>query len=209
MAKKIFIHRKDGKEYEYSVRENRDRVFTPHEWKRFIDNLNVRQRFTFNILMLTGARIMEVQHVKPEHIDYKNQRLTLVRTKQRANKRGEKKSKTRTIRISRWLCRTLKREEDNLKNSGEFDILTTSGANIAMKKSLKQIGVKDWDEFSVHNVRKTSETWALALHVDSLVLSKRFGHNLITAYQHYAQSDAYTFEEKDEIRQIFGDTFEN
>ena len=199
--------RKNG--IEYSVRESRDRVFYPNEWKRFYDVLTNNQKLTFYTLLITGARIMEVRHIKPEHIDYDNQRLTLVRTKRRPDKKGNTKSKSRVLRVNKKLIRWFKKEEKekNLKEDGTFKILSTPASNIAMKKALEKAGVKDKEMFSIHNIRKTSETWALAMGVDSMVLSKRFGHNLITAYMHYSQSDAFTFKEKDLIKEIFEDTF--
>ncbi|MGQ4874317.1 MAG: tyrosine-type recombinase/integrase [Promethearchaeia archaeon] len=194
------ITKKDNKKY--SVRENRNRIFTPKEWKKFYDACSVKQKFTFKVLLLTGARIMEVRNIKVGDFDFPNQRVVLRVTK-------GKKSNVRTLRISKELCRDIKRKikENELLSDNYIGILSTPAANIALKKTLKKIKIRDWQMFSVHNIRKTSENWALAIGIDSMILSKRFGHNLMTAYKHYTQSDAFTYSEKDDIRIIYGDTF--
>jgi len=192
----------------YTVRQNRERIFLPQEWKNFYDNLKLNQKFTFKFLLLTGARIMEASNVKVEDIDFANQRLILRITK-RVKKDVSFKPHTRTLRISSELCKDIKKRinEKQLSSSDYLGLLTTSAANLALKKTLSKINIKDWQMFSIHNIRKTSETWALALGIDSMILSKRFGHNLSIMYQHYSQADAYTYKEKDAIKEIFGDTF--
>lgn len=190
----------------YSIRQDRSRIFYPEEWKKFYDALKKQQKFTFDILMLTGARIMEVQHIKVEDIDFSNQRLVLRVTKHsgKANK-----STTRTIRVSSYLIKQIKNriKELNLQKTDTLKILSTSSANKAMKKALIKSQIKDPELFSIHNIRKTAENWCLSLGVDSLKLSKRFGHNLVTMYMHYTQSDAFSYKEKDFIKAYFGDTF--
>lgn len=200
------LMRKNNKPY--TIRANRDRVFYTHEWKIFFDSLKDYQKLFFKALLLTGARINELRNVKLNDIDFSNQRMIIRVTKGRFNpETNSKKSKTRTIRISSELCRDIKKL--NLNSEDYIFHLTTAAANISMKKALQKAGIQDWQMFSIHNIRKTSETWSLALGIDSLLLSKRFGHNMITMYEHYSQSDVYTFKEKDEIKSIFGDTYSN
>ena len=86
-------------------------------------------------------------------------------------------------------------------------ILSTPAANIAMKKALKKAGIKDWYMFSIHNVRKTLETWIIALDVDSLKVIKHFGHTLQVAAQHYVAPDVFNWEDKQQIKQIIGDLY--
>lgn len=202
----VFIGiKKDGKKY--SVRADRSRIFMPDEWKTFYDNLKENQKFTFELLLNTGARINEARNIKYEDIDFKNQRLILRVTKHR--KADVHKSLTRTLRISSKLCREIKKRQNELqaKSTDYIGILSTPAANLAMKKALKAAKIKDWRMFSIQNIRKTSETWALAMGIDVMLLSKRFGHNLTTMYMHYSQSDAFTYKEKDFIKEFFGDTF--
>jgi len=210
---KSLMRQKNGQDYKsYSVRGNRDRVFYPAEWKRTIDAMKDYQKLNFKTLMIAGTRVNELRNVRVEDNDFINQRMIIRVTKGRTNKETNiKKSKTRTIRISSELCRELKRYigENNLQPSDYIFHLTTSALNQSLKKALRKAGIKDWQMFSIHNIRKTAETWALAMDIDSLKLSKRFGHNMITMYEHYSQSDVYTFKEKDEIKKILGDTYSN
>ena len=170
---------------------------------------NLRDKLLVRVLFHLGCRISEALAIKVEDIDFFNQRIILKVTKRRGDKSGSKKSHTRTIRVSKEMIRDIKRRISNLnlQSNDTLKLLSTSGANVALKGSLKypggilkKINIKDYYMFSIHNIRKTAETWALALGIDSMVLSKRFGHNLITAYQHYSQSDAYTYKEKDDIK---------
>jgi integrase len=193
----------------YAVRANRDRIFYPQEWKEFFSKLKDSQTFTFKFLLLTGARIMEIQYVKVEDIDFTNQRIILKKTKQRSGDNIKNKSKTRTLRVSRELIKDIRKqvEDYGLKKEDYLVTLSQPACHLALKKTLQLIKIKDWKMFSLHNIRKTSENWALAIGVDSMKLSKRFGHNLITQYEHYSQSDAFNQKEKEMIREIFGDTF--
>lgn len=197
----------DGRKYK--VRTNRDKIFTPNEWLIFFSNLKASQQFTFKFLLITGARINEAQNVKVEDIDFNNQRVVLRITKQRGGENIRNKSKTRTLRVSSELIKEIKKRIKllELKKEDYLKILSQPAAHIALKKTLQLSKIKDYDMLSVHSIRKTSENWALALHVDSMFLSTRFGHNLVTQYEHYSQSQAYTLEEVNLIKQIFGDTF--
>lgn len=197
-----------SKNLKYTVRNNRERIFSPKEWKIFYDALKPFQRFTFKFLLITGARINEARNVKVEDIDLKNNRLILRVTK-RLKEHVSNKSHTRTLRISTELVKDIRAriKELELKEEDYIKILSTPAANICLKKTLNEVGIKDYQMFSIHNIRKTSENWALTLGVDSMKLSKRYGHNLITMYMHYSQSEAYSYEERDMIKDIFGDTF--
>jgi integrase len=202
-----FGTKSDGSKY--LVRANRDAIFTPDEWLSFFSKLTDNQTFTFKFLLLTGARIMEAQHVKPEDIDFANQRIVLKVTKQRHGDNVINKSKTRTIRVSRDLIKDIRKiiQDKNLKKDEFLGLLSQPAAHSAMKKAMQKANIKNWQMLSVHSIRKTSENWALSLGIDSMILSTRFGHNIVTQYEHYSQSDAFTPKEKEQIRQLYGDTF--
>jgi integrase len=189
----------------YSIREHRSRIFTPTEWKKFYDSLKEeRQKITFNLLLYTGARINEIRHIARNDFLYNEQRLII-----RVVKHRKKNPEPRIIRIKKSLCKQLKKyiEDNELEINDTFNILSTPAANTALKKTAKNIGITDYYMFAVQGLRKTFENWALAIGIDSMVISKRVGHNLITSYQHYSQSDAFTFAEKDDIRKLLEDTF--
>ena len=201
------IIRKNGRRY--SIRTHRDRFFYPDEWGRFFEVLKTKQKFTFNFLINTGARINEARHVRVEDIDLERQRMILRVTKVKS-RAGEKHPRPRTIPLSSKFTKYLKKyiKERGLQNPDYLGILSTPAANIAMKKALKKAGIKDWYMFSVHNVRKTLETWLMALNVDGLKIVAHIGHSMAVAAKNYVSADIFSWEEKKQIRMIIGDLYE-
>lgn len=196
----------------YTIRNNRQRFFFPDEWEAFYDKLKPRQKITFNFLINTGARIMEIQNVKKADVDFGRGNIVLRVTKKIVNRPKVQKhgvSNIRVLTISTEFCRYLKKvaEEYNLKDDDYFPLLSTPASNIAMKKALQEAGIKDYDMFSVHNCRKTLETWLLALGVDSFKIVKHFGHSINVALKHYLSSDIFNYEDKTKMRGIIGDLF--
>lgn len=201
------IIRKNG--VKYSVRRHRTRVFFPDEWMRFFDALKSKKaKITFHCLINTGCRINEIRNVKFNDIDYKNKRMIIRVTKVRARE-GEKTPIPRVIPISSEFKNYLNnlREERKLDYNNYLPILSTPAANIEMKKALQRAKVKDWQMFSVHNVRKTFETWLRALGVDIFTVVAHLGHKTTTAVKEYISPDAFSFDEKKKIRAIIGDLY--
>jgi len=219
--------RKDGKRY--SVRDDRSRFFYPSEWIKFFDSLTKKQKFTFRFLISTGCRINEARHVKVGDIDLDNKRIIIRITKIKA-KKGEKNHKPRTIPISSQFAKYLKsvfnknnltneyylassnnpNNDEMLENPKLFKggILSNPASHLALKKTLKKIGIKDWKNFSIHNIRKSLETWFVALNVDGMKITAHIGHDLKTAAQHYVSADVFSFEEKKQMRLIIGDLYQ-
>ena len=191
------VKTKSGKDY--TIRSNRDRFFYPGEWEKFFDVLKPMQKFTFNFLINTGARINEARNVQPFDIDLERKRIVLRITKVKAKKK-EKNPRPRIIPISTQFAKYLKNK------SGK--ILSTPAANIALKKALIKSGVKDWKMFSIHNIRKTLETWLMALDIDGLKITAHMGHSLVTAAGHYISPDVFSWEEKSKMRMIIGDLYQ-
>jgi len=194
---KIF-NRKNGKPY--TVRNNRDRFFYPEEWGKFYDALKPMQKYTFNFLINTGARINEVRNVLPQDIDLERKRIVLRITKVKAKKK-EKSPRPRIIPISSQFVKFLKKNPNG-------KILSTPAANIAMKKALQRAGIKDWKMFSIHNIRKTLETWLMACDVDGLKICAHIGHSMAVAAGSYISADVFSWEEKSKIRMIIGDLYQ-
>ncbi len=190
----------------YSIRENRDRYFFPDEWKCFFDCLKDRQKITFNFLINTGARINEARNVKVNDIDLERENIVFRWTKSR-NKDGSRR--IRTIPISKQFTKYLKKiiREFKLSNDDYLPILSTPAANIGMKKALIKAKIPDHKMFSVHNVRKTLETWLVGLGIDSLVVVKHFGHSLAMAHKHYVSPSIFNWEDKSGMREIIGDLY--
>ncbi len=206
---KSLMRKRDGKDWRgYSVRTHRDRFFYPDEWGNFFDCLKTRQKFTFRFLINTGSRINEARNVRVEDIDIERKRMILRITKVKS-KKGEKHPRPRTIPLSTEFTKYLKSyiKKHELKNPDYLDILSTPASNIGMKKALKESGIKDWYMFSVHNVRKTLETWLMALNVDGLKIIAHIGHSMAVAAKNYISADVFSWEEKKQIRMIIGDLY--
>lgn len=204
------IERRNGRKY--TIRDTRGRIFFPDEWMAFYDLLNKRQQVTFNTLINTGARIMEAQNIKISDIDFGRNNIILRVTKRVIKRRKKGAPSVRNMRVLpvstqfiKYLRKTIR--IFNLKEDDYLPILSTPAANIAMKKALFKAQIKDYDMFSLHNVRKTLETWLLALEVDSLKVIKHFGHSTMIALKHYLGSDIFSYEDKSEMRKIIGDLY--
>lgn len=200
------IERSDGKKY--SVRSNRDRFFFPDEWMKFIDNSKSKQVFIFTFLINTGARINEARNVKVSDMDLDRKRIVLRVTKIKAKKK-EKNPRPRIIPISSQFAKYLKKHirENTLESEDYLGILSTPAANIGMKKALQNANIKDWQMFSIHNIRKTLEVWLMALAVDGLTITAHVGHSMQTAAGHYVSPDVFSWEEKSKMREIIGDLY--
>lgn len=194
---------KNGKKY--SVRTNRKRFFFPREFNDFWDALdNVNQKRCFDILINTGARYNEAKHIKREDIDFQRGTLTIKVAKIKA-KKGQRFPDPRTFKVSSQFLERLKEYTENLKDSDTIPFLTNSCLNIALKKVLGKIGIKDNFMFSVHNLRKTHGNWLVAHDVNIANICKRLGHDYNTFLGSYASADIFNDEDRKLIKEILGD----
>lgn len=196
--------RSNGKKY--TKRESRERYFFPDEFKIFYDSLRKQQRFTFNFLINTGARINEIRSVKVADIDFERQNIVFRWTKSR-NKDGTRR--IRTIPISTEFRKYLQKyvNDNNIKQEDTLGVLSTPAANIAMKKALVKAKIPDWQMFSVHSVRKTTEMYLLALNIDTTKVEKHMGHSLAIAMKYYISPDIFSWDDKNQMRDIIGDLY--
>jgi integrase len=214
------ITRSNGKVY--TIRNTRQRFFFPDEWVAFFEVLKLKQKITFHFLVNTGARINEIRNIKVSDVDLERGNIVLRITKRiinisprrilkmKANNidiKGERK--IRVISVSSQFIKYIRAviKEYGLKQDDYFPILSTPAANIAMKNALQKANISDWDMFSLHNVRKTLETWLLALDVDSFKIVKHFGHTSAVALKHYVSGDTFSYNDKMTMRMIIGDLF--
>jgi len=193
----------------YTIKENKDRFFFPDEYMKFFDKLKKKQKHSVTVQINTGARINELRNVKVSDLYFMNNRIVLRVTKCKA-KKGEKKGRVRMIPISTHFVRYLKKyiTDNKLIEDDYIRILSTPALNIGIKKACSLAGIKDPRDFSSHSIRKTLETWLMALGVDGLVLTAHFGHDMRTAAQHYVSPDVFSWEEKKKMRLIIGDLYE-
>jgi len=207
----------DEKGRTVTYRNNRNRYFFPDEWKIFYDSLQKRkdrrlseQQIMFNMLLHTGARINEARNVKVGDVDFERGNIMLRVTKKIVNRPGIQKkgiSKKRIVTISTQFTKFLKKavRDYDLTDDDYFFEMSTQGANQAMERKLKKIGIPDYKMFSIHNIRKTAENWLIALGIDWNKVIKQFGHSPNISLKHYLSSDIFGFDEKREISQILGD----
>lgn len=198
------IVKKDGKKY--TIRLHRNRIFLPSEWIRFYETLREQQKFTFNFLVNTGARIMEAQNVKVKDINFKEKYILLTKVKKRNQ---FSTGKPRKIPISNKFIKNLKRliKEKSLSKEDKLPILSTPAAHICMKNHLRKEGFEDWKMFSIHNIRKSLESWLVSLNVNPLKILSQFGHNQTTALKHYINFISEHNGEKEKIRRIIGNLY--
>ena len=69
----------------------------------------------------------------------------------------------------------------NLKPTDYLKFQSKPAIHIAMKKALKDAGIKDHYMFSTHNIRKTFECWLMALNIDGLKITAHIGHSMAVA----------------------------
>ena len=215
----------------YSIRKDRRRYFFPSEWILFINSIkNKKHKFFFITSLHTGGRIMEVLNLKFKDIDEKRQSLTFNTIKQRTarknysssgNKRSffvasnffkEYKSYVRGIKINpeEYIFlnnKKLPKNYENLlnKEKQKYYISRIVCYSQMLKNKLKRIGVKDYYNFSPHNIRKTYGMWMRIFNKEMSELCYRMGHDLDTFMNHYGSSLIFTEEERRKIQKIMGD----
>ena len=196
----------DGKKY--SVRDDRSRYFFPEEWINFFESIKEEKRPVFDASINTGGRIDEILHIKPKDFDWEKNTLTLRVTKKKASK-GDRVGKPRTFLISSQFARRM-RNYINDKKLGDEDLLfpvTTQAVSQMMKRVLKRIGIKDWYNFSHHNIRKTHGNYLKALGIDSGEICYRLGHDLNTFIRHYGSANIFDRKDKTLMIKILGDVY--
>jgi len=196
----------DGKKY--SVRDDRSRYFWPDEWNTFYNSLKPTQQPIFDVLINTGARIEETLHIKRKDFDWDRNNLTLRVTKMKAAK-GERIGKPRTFQISSQFARRMKKYINANKISDDEKLFKMSKQAVyqLLKRTLKKIGIKDWYNFSLHNIRKTHGNYLKALDIDSGEICYRLGHDLNTFIKHYGSANVFDRKDKVAMVKILGDVY--
>lgn len=222
---------KKGDGTDYSVRKDRRRYFFPDEWTAFIKEIRAKDhRFFFITCLHTGGRIMEVLNLRHKDIDAERGTVQFSIVKQRkAKKNFYATGKTRGFFVSSEFIteyrsfirgKEINRDDyiflDNSKLPKDYDSLSNderkkyyasrvvSYSNM-LKRKLKKIGVKDWYNFSAHNIRKTYGMWMRTYNKDMSELCYRMGHDMDTYIAHYGSSLIFTDEERRKIIRIMGD----
>lgn len=200
----------------YSLKENKNRYFTPTEYKKVSALLKKKQRHTATCLINTGARINEIRHLKVEDIKFPNKKISddmgniILRVTKCKAAKGEKRGTPRQIPISKKFAKYLKKyiRWNKLRQEDTLDILSTAAFGTGLKKATTLAGLNYPRDFSAHSLRKTMETWLMALGVDGLKITVHLGHDMKTAASHYVSPDIFNSEDRRGMRDILGDLYE-
>lgn len=221
--------RSDGKKY--TVRDDRRRYFFPQEWKKFIDAINNKKhKFFFLTCVHTGGRIMEVLNLRHKDIDLERGTVVFEIVKQRKAKKDfyatgksrgffvasnflkEYRSFTRgrVVNLEDYIFLNNSKLPENYsqldnKERRKYYVSQIVSYSHILKRKLKAVGIKDYYNFSPHNLRKTYGMWMRTMNIEMAELTYRMGHDLNTFIAHYGSSLIFTQEERREIAKILGD----
>jgi len=215
----------------YSVRDDRQRYFFPQEWIKFLEQIPDNKKTLFNTLLNTGGRIDEIMNVRVDDFNFENKSLTLRVTKKKA-KLKEKIGKKRQFEVSSKFLKEIKNyiKENNLGekdylflNTSEYEPLDEKqkkyyakkkivAVSQMLKRSLQRAGIKDWYNFSLHNIRKTHgmylksvKLYARGLDMEEICL--RLGHDVGTYLRHYGSPSIFTDKEIKMVINLLGDIY--
>jgi integrase len=192
----------------YSVRNDRSRYFWPEEWEKFIEAIKEDKRPIFDVLINTGARIEEALNIKPKDFDWERNNITLRVTKIKARKE-ERVGKPRTFQISSQFARRMRKYIFDNKIQDDSTLFKVSKQAIfqMLKRTVKGIGIKDWYNFSLHNIRKTHGNYLKAMGIDSAEICYRLGHDMNTFIKHYGSANIFDRKDKVGMIKILGDVY--
>jgi len=200
------IKKIDKRGREYSVRTDRRRIFYPDEWKKFLDNVRLKNKSLFEFMFNTGCRIEEAFYIRPCDFDFERNNVRLWKTKTKA-KKGEKHGKPRTISLSTKFGKRMKIYCNKFGNEEFVFKGSIQSTNQLMKRVIEKIGIKDFYNFSSHNIRKTHGMYLKALGIDIAEICTRLGHDYDTYIKHYGSASLFTDLDIVKIRDFLGDLY--
>jgi|ETNvirnome_2_300_1030623.scaffolds.fasta_scaffold00142_23 integrase len=189
------INTKKGRWGNYTLKENPMRFFLPNEWKLFINNTNPKNRFFYEFLFQTGMRYNEAKNIQIKNFDFKNRIVIILKPKGgRKNLRYVNYTKQFKDKIKSFI------DLHELKGDDYLGFTTIQGLIKNIKSVCKRSGIKDYDNFSVHTIRKTHENYLLTLNKPIERITQHIGHNINTAREHYISG--LLIKEKNDIEKI-------
>lgn len=196
----------DGKKY--SVRDDRSRYFFPEEWIKFFDAIKKEKQPVFDCAINTGGRIEELLNIMPDDFDFDRPTLTLRVTKIKAAKK-ERIGKKRTFVISTQFARRMKKyiNDNNIPSGQVLFPVTKQAVSQMLKRTLMKIEMKDWYNFSLHNIRKTHGNWLKAMEIPAEEVCLRLGHDFNTYLKHYGSATIFDRRDRMIIIKILGDVY--
>ena len=182
----------------YKLKTDKKAFFYPEDFLKVMELANPRQLYNIKCMINTGARINEIRHVQKQDLDKERFNITLWKTKVRA-KLGERRPSPRTIPVSSQFFKYIN------TNINKYKIYSTNNYDLVIKNLAKKANIKNFEDYSSHNIRKTFGTWMLALGVDGFKLAQHLGHSADMLRTHYASPDIFNYHDKDIMRDILGD----
>ncbi len=186
-----------------------NRFFFPDEWKSFlksIDKPKIKNKLLYELQFNTGGRFDELLHVRPVDFDFERNNLRFWKTKTKA-KKGEKVGTPRTISLSSEFSKKMRRFCKDKKPDEYLFSISQAGYNQLMKRKMEKLGIKDWTNFSSHNIRKTHGMYLKSLGIDLGEICARLGHDHNTYIKHYGSADVFSEKDMRGIRELLGDLY--
>jgi integrase len=192
----------------YTVRDDRSAYFFPERWQKFMENIKEEKKPIFDVLINTGARIEEALNIKEDDFDWERNNLTLKVTKTKA-KKGETIGKKRTFIVSSQFARRMRRyiNDSKIPKGQILFPISKQAVSQMFKRGLKKAEFKDWQQFSLHNIRKTHGNWLKALEIPSDEICLRLGHDHNTYLRHYGSASIFDRTDKLLMIKILGDVY--
>ena len=211
----LFIGTKSNGET-YSVRKDRHAYFYPVTWNRFVATLKPQQEVLFDTLIQTGARIDEALNIRPKDYKWDRNTLELHVTKVKATK-GQTKvmgGQSRSFQVGSKYCKKMRKyiNDNNIGSEDKIFKMTKQGAWQLLRRKLKKIGVVDYWQYSLHNIRKTHGMWLKTLQhrgtdLDVSEICMRLGHDMNTFLKHYGSPSIFGDADRDRMIDILGDIY--
>ena len=200
----------------YHIKENKNRFYLPEEYMKVYNLMRGRLKFTVLVLINTGARINEARHIKVEDITFGDKKLGLpasicLKVTKTKSKKKERKGQVRYIPISSQLSKEISKwaKKRKLKPESYLGLVSNPCLNKGLKINSQKAGIKESLDFSAHSLRKTLETWLMALGVNDMKICKHIGHDIRTAMSNYVSPDIFSYQQKQDMRKIIGDLYDS
>lgn len=181
----------------YHRKIDKKAFFYPEDYMKMLECSNKKEEFNLKVMINTGARINEARHIERKDLDTERETIVLRITKVRA-KLGEKFPDPRIIPVGSKFFKYMR------LNIKKFKVYSTNNYRLILQKLAKEVKVKNWKDFSSHNMRKTFGSWMLALGVDGFKLAQHLGHSAEMLRRSYASPDIFNVNDKGIMGEVLG-----
>ena len=171
-------------------------------------------KFSIMVLLNTGARINEARNIRVEDITFGDKKIGIpasikLRVTKTKAKKGETKGIVRYIPISSECSKSIAKwvKDRKLEPGSYLGIVSNPCVNNGLKNNAAKVGLKEPKDFSAHSLRKTLETWLMALGVNDMKICKHLGHDIRTAMSNYISPDIFSYQQKQDMKKIIGDLY--